>query len=833
MAAGGRVSIPAVARRTVADIKEIAGGHTDEEVYAMLRECNMDPNETAQRLLLEDTFHEVKRKRDKKKEGSKEPLDSRWRPAVQGRGGKSGRGNYSSRCLSSSNDSAGRSAISGKENGISLIMGKGSGSTPIINVNMDVKASTFIPSLLSGLRNGPYQPVDSAAVLVTSSSAVGDKSGSTALADLTGGRPFEDVVTTINPNSLQPLKPAPPSDPVVVSFLDSHSLGDVGASRQTIGIKKTSVEHKVGHDVSTDKGSSEQSVPSSLRRCSASRPSSSYDSRSQQSQKVIPSKEWKPKLTCSAASQATGDVTIHDNAPLAAEIIPQSAPVSDSAGTEDPLKVDKYFNDLQLSDKQHVIIPDHLQVSESEKYGLSFGSFDVSFQQTMGSSDAECVKSSLLKFNSSHELNGSIDEPQSMQRDQNSSSTVQEEAGLVPQPSAKLENCAPSAMEISSIDPSPDPAQVGATCTGAAPMEPKECEDDSAASEDPQSTAIHSAPSYLTYGLAPQSHVNQIEKSESHSQSKQTVDSSTSYCTQSYHPATDADEWLTPSLAAQAAHKYGNIPVVPTQSGQGQEGNDSPVIVSSVSASVATPAAGVLSASVAIPQQPVPVFCQPSGVHIPHHPTNYVPYNQYISPFFIPSPTLHPFMGNATFAQPPSTGVTYPTPGSAGVLPPVKYSVPSFKPGANIGSQASIGVPGGHGTYGSSPSVYTNNAPVSSGNLAENDNVTSSQFKENSIYIAGLQTDGLTLWVPTPGRDISALQVNSFYGIPPQGQQVTYAPQAGHGPYGGIYHPAHSVAGAAVHPLLQPSPTMAGAVEIVGAPGVYQHPQAQINWGSY
>jgi hypothetical protein len=53
MAAGGRVLIPAVVRRTVADIKEIAGGHTDDEVYDMLRECNMDPNETAQRLLLE------------------------------------------------------------------------------------------------------------------------------------------------------------------------------------------------------------------------------------------------------------------------------------------------------------------------------------------------------------------------------------------------------------------------------------------------------------------------------------------------------------------------------------------------------------------------------------------------------------------------------------------------------------------------------------------------------------------------------------------------------------------------------------------------------------
>lgn len=87
-------------------------------------------------------------------------------------------------------------------------------------------------------------------------------------------------------------------------------------------------------------------------------------------------------------------------------------------------------------------------------------------------------------------------------RDQNSTSVVQEEAGHVPQPSAKLEKCAPSAMEISSI----------------ALMESKDCDDDSATSGDPQSTGTHSAPSYVTYGFAPQSHVNQIEKSESHSQ---------------------------------------------------------------------------------------------------------------------------------------------------------------------------------------------------------------------------------------------------------------------------------------------------------------------------
>ncbi|XP_062191501.1 GBF-interacting protein 1-like isoform X2 [Phragmites australis] len=765
MAAGGRVSIPAGARRTVADIKEIAGGHSDEDVYAMLRECNMDPNESAQRLLLQDTFHEVKRKRDKKKEGSKKLLDPRWRPVVQGQGGKIGRGNNSSRNLASSNDPAGRIAISGKENIINEIMEKGSGSTPTINTNMDDKTSTSIPSSSSGLSNGPSQPVDPAAVVVTNSSAVGDaiKSGPTAFVDLKGSLPSEGAITVAGPNALQS---ASMSDPVLVPSPDSHNLGDVGAPRQAIGSKKTSVEHKVGRDLPADsKGSSQQSGSSSFGRSSGSRPSSSYSNNSQQS----------------SGSQ--------------------------KVSKEDLLKVDKIFNDLQLSDKQHVIIPDHLQVSESEKYGLSFGSFNTSFQQTMGSSDPECAKSSSLpEYDSSQELYGIGDEPQSIPRDQNSSSAVKEEADPVPEqqlPSSNLEKYSASAVESFSID---------------------HHRDDPATSGVSQSAVVHTAPPYSTLELAPGSHANQIMV-------QKPIDLSTSYYMQSYQPTTDADERLSPYLAAEAAGKYRNIPVLPTQTGQDQEGNNSLLLASSVPASVATAAAGVIPTSVAIPQQYVPLFHQSLGVHLPHFPTNYVPYNQYISPFFIPPPTLHPFLGNTTFPQPPSTGAMYPAPGSTGVLPPVKYSIPSYKPGVNTGSQASVGNSGAYGTYGSSPSVYTNNTNVSSGNPA-NDDFTSSQFKENSIYIAGHQAEGSTLWVPAPGRDISGLQVNSFYGLP-QGQ-VTFAPQVGHGPFGGIYHPAQTMTGAAVHPLLQPSHTMTGSVEIVGAPGsVYQQPQAQMNWGNY
>ncbi|WVY90322.1 hypothetical protein V8G54_035836 [Vigna mungo] len=47
-----RVPIPNNVRKTIQDIREITGKqHTDDEIYAVLKECSMDPNETAQKLL--------------------------------------------------------------------------------------------------------------------------------------------------------------------------------------------------------------------------------------------------------------------------------------------------------------------------------------------------------------------------------------------------------------------------------------------------------------------------------------------------------------------------------------------------------------------------------------------------------------------------------------------------------------------------------------------------------------------------------------------------------------------------------------------------------------
>ena len=54
---GSRVLIPNNVRRMIQDIKEIAGKHSDDDIYAMLKDCNMDPNETAQKLLYIGRYH--------------------------------------------------------------------------------------------------------------------------------------------------------------------------------------------------------------------------------------------------------------------------------------------------------------------------------------------------------------------------------------------------------------------------------------------------------------------------------------------------------------------------------------------------------------------------------------------------------------------------------------------------------------------------------------------------------------------------------------------------------------------------------------------------------
>ncbi|KAK7359147.1 hypothetical protein VNO77_01094 [Canavalia gladiata] len=75
---GHKAGIPPASRKMVQSLKEIVSNIPEHEIYATLKDCNMDPNEAVSRLLSQDPFHEVKSKRDKRKEG-KDTADSRSR----------------------------------------------------------------------------------------------------------------------------------------------------------------------------------------------------------------------------------------------------------------------------------------------------------------------------------------------------------------------------------------------------------------------------------------------------------------------------------------------------------------------------------------------------------------------------------------------------------------------------------------------------------------------------------------------------------------------------------------------------------------------------------
>ncbi|CAH8348940.1 unnamed protein product [Eruca vesicaria subsp. sativa] len=113
-----RVSIPADLLETFQSIREYTGKqHSDEDIFSVFKDCLCDPHETAQKLLFLDTFHEVKSKREKKKENLV--------PQAQEKG-RNGRRNFASNYTGVNN---GRSGASRRQSGANhRIRGSGAAS---------------------------------------------------------------------------------------------------------------------------------------------------------------------------------------------------------------------------------------------------------------------------------------------------------------------------------------------------------------------------------------------------------------------------------------------------------------------------------------------------------------------------------------------------------------------------------------------------------------------------------------------------------------------------------------------------------------------------------
>ncbi|KAF6153826.1 hypothetical protein GIB67_001059 [Kingdonia uniflora] len=852
-----RVKIPQNALKIIENIKEIAGDHSNDEVYAMLKECSMDPNETAQKLMLQDTFHEVKRKREKRRENvnNRESTDSRWRPGPQGRGGRSSTGIFPR--FTAHDARGGRNISGGKENEGSKGLERVVITPPSVPSypGKEIKATATLSSSTTVVNNGPtgvtygYASESSARKVSSPEKITLIDAETLKSASRPSPAPHDKETSPSAPNHVESPDSvlgvySSASDPVLVPSLDSRLPGAVGTIKREVKSQRTAIDSHTtvsaesnlvscdainsgisspviekaasevenatnkpqGGERSQSSESTHSISPSSHGGNSTSRPSSNYGTRSQQligSQKAVgPGKEWKPKSASQNSALASGTDVISEIVPITVELSP--------ASIEATLKLQKKLEDLRFANCQHVIIPNHLQVPEAERNGLSFGSFDASFgfgRSYATVPDIEEIFASPSE--SSQGIEETAEEPPSSQ---NASLTAHEKQypDHSQSPASVPDNL--SNVEEADISPSAVPEY----------DEPK-----------PETTVplggphyVHPTPHYPGFGLVPPHMLGpQFPPFDNSEPQARDVPRIPSFVVPQifdpyglYRHGVDANGRLSPFLAPGTV-KYNAIS---PQSGQSPPESGNSVALSTTGPiALVTQTAEVPQNPIAVTQQTMPYIRQQPGVHLSQFHPAYYPPPYYIYPHF---PNV---LTNSTFPQQLPAGSIYQQPSVSPVVATSgKYPLPQYKPETNAGNSTHIAMPTGYG--------YNANLVTSTGNSTTNEDLVASQYKESNGYINAQQTEGgQTAWIQS--REAPGLPSNSFYNGP-QGQHISFPPaQIGHGSFAGMYPPAQTMAIPTVHhPLMQQSHT-AGGVEMPGAPPgtVYQQQQpqrTQINW---
>ncbi|CAF2102684.1 BnaA05g29970D [Brassica napus] len=809
---GARVSIDADTRKTIQTIKEItAGNYSEDEIHAMLLDCSMNPDEAAQRLLLQDPFLEVKKKRDKRKENlsNKDSVEPQWRSGGPGRGSRGGRMNFSSR--HSSHDGAGAKNSFRKENSPKQVADPSTSTSQQQIKTKDNALVCSLPPVMDkssvGLTSGSPDGAPSAVESSKNRVALGSNAVHTeqkSANSLPLSRPSSSEVRFTSSNS----KP-----------VSEQHLGQSKLQNRSRGVGKATV-----NDAYVPRPASSHS------NSTGSRPSSNYSNRSHHTVGPQRVKEWKPKPVNHTTTQGSGASATTEALAVPTEASEKSVEdvVPSAEGTS---KLQRQLEDLQIQ-RQHVIIPNHILVPEAERTKFSFGSFDAGFSITSSSvAFPENEKRSAPLSQNSQEVENSLEEDE-LSHPNVHSTEKDEENNVYSESPSQVPN---------------DIAGEGITAANAASVYDVSKQENMLESESNQSPFDH-VPSNITGPVppAPGSQLPQFENADPQARDalripnfvvQQPFDTA-SYYAQFYRSGPDSDGRVSPFVSPGVASKFnGNVTVLPPHSSQTmQESGNNSVLSTASPTPLVTQPAGLMQSSIPVTQQPVP-FLRPPGLHMSHYPPNYMPYGHYFSPFYLPHPAMQQFLSNGAFAQQPQASSVYPPPPPPGAATGGKYTFPHHKPGSNnTGNLTHVGTPGVYGSpsHGSFPAGYNPNSAASAVNSTSNEDLNTLQLKENNGYsTTGQQSEALPVWIAGPGRDVPS----SFYGLQHHGQHVTYAPaQAGHVTFPGMYHPGQAVtaAGGVHHPLLQQSQGVAGAEMVApGPPNVFPQPQqTPMNWPS-
>ncbi|XP_024156234.1 GBF-interacting protein 1-like [Rosa chinensis] len=740
MSGGGetRVSIPDNVHSTIQNIREITKKlHSDDEIYAVLKECSMDPNETAQKLLYLDTFHEVKKRRDRRKENLKGRAseDLRTAPGAHRRmvrGG--GQGNYSS------DAGGGRNSSARRENGASHVADGGSLSTFMPGQQKTknnaaapiAKASIGIPNGIKNLSNGTSSHVSAPK---SSAGVDANKLGATA--------PRYAVVVASTPVvGLKDQRKAPTTT--------SDHLPNSATSASDSGVYSSASDPSLSTHIPENKDVSGESVLIEL--------SKSENVASKSDNHVIKEKTQSDNAKAIGKNRHTKlseplPQLMMVLRPFCLLILMENHMAKLEVETVAVKPSSQLPPDLSLSDTKLVTFPNHIKVPESLRNVLTFGSINSTFGTSVDCVNGTGGNGSTGGVESSQDTDETAKEPSPSNN--SVASSVQGDFSENPLPSPdvleKLQTPEGNVSSESNVPSAPDSDSKRELLKQDLQLPP----------EVPHNLAALNGPSY-SLGFLPPMLGGQVLQVEGHDN--------------------QAPE------APRVSNFGGNSVGVPSP-------NTTPPLPSSIAAS---------------PQ--IPVFRHA-------YPANYFPYG-YLPPYYLPP--MHQFLSPNGFPPQPSAYLPPTAPAAAGI----KYPPPQFKAGSNAGNPPQYNIQSG-GSFITTPAGYAPGSAVTSGSSVGNtEDLGASQSKESHIYTTGQLTEGSTVWIHTPGQDISSL-----YNLP-QGQRFAFSPvHAGHGAMTGLYPPGQTMASPT---YLQQSQAAAGAAETIGPPpAAYQQPQhAQMNWNS-
>ncbi|KAG8643263.1 uncharacterized protein LOC110626520 isoform X3 [Manihot esculenta] len=843
-------TLSARVRKTIQSIKEIVGNFSDADIYIALKETNMDPNETAQKLLNQDPFHEVKSRKDKKKEimGYGGAVDSRknsenlsqrkafhtfpdrnarqvgyTRTVVLGNAGmnkefrvvRDNRINHNA--TGGAKHALQQGLTSCSEQDIVTVPEKGLSGT-----SGDAKPSGARTSTQAS--NGPidFQSRDTRDTIlnVTNRKVVFEEKrnvvpNAASRVQVIKSNPQHHSATLASSNSVIGVYSSS-TDPVHVPSPESRSSAAVGAIKREVGVvggrrqpsenamKNSSMpSSSFSNSVLGSEGSiSESFLPfptiSKTDQVSQTAATESVIPSISVSRSFLSNQYNRPHQTAVGHQKAaqhnkewkpksSQKSSVGSPGVIGTPKKSSSPPVDNSKDMEsDTLGIQDKTLQVHVFENQNVIIAQHIRVPETDRCRLTFGSFGTEFDTSWNISSGFEAVGVMEESNAESAASLSVSAPESSSDDASGSKQV-------------------DLLEEQVRNSGSDSPASGTVSEHRVPDE---------------SSSPANLDTFADIGLVPDNSPSYTTPEPQQRQDRPELPS----FSQTYDPQTGYDI------------SYFRPPIDETVRGQGLTSPQEPL--TSYMANI-IPASTITMVQ---QQQQPPMAQMYPQVHVSHY-ANLMPYRQFLSPVYVPQMAMPGYSSNPAYPH-PSNGSSYLLmPGGSSHLSAngLKYGIQQFKPvpGSN---------PAGFGNF-TSPTGYAINAPGGVGSVTGLEDSSRIKYKDGNIYVPNPQAETSEIWVQNP-RELPGLQSTPYYNMPGQTPHAAYLPshtghasfnaaaaQSSHMQFPGLYPPPPPTPSAMANPH-HLGPVMGGNVGVGVAPtapgaqvGAYQQPQlGHLNW---